>query len=87
MSDSTDGIPYKARLVADEDWNAFIESSVSPNGADWRLITNIYQCPNCGRLRIEKPSGCVSFFLPEGSDISKALLGSVKKKRDEREGV
>ena len=82
LSDSTDDIPYKALLVADEDWNAFIESVQSVQGYDWRLITNIYQCPNCGRLRLEKPPGHVVFFEPENETVSKALLRSVKGKSE-----
>src|SRR4051812_33062932 len=68
LSDSTDDIAYKARMVADEDWNRFTESFERPQGHDWRLVTDIYQCPDCGRLRIEKPTGQVVFFDPENAD-------------------
>jgi hypothetical protein len=80
LSDNVDEIPHKARLIADEDWNEFTESSESPNGYDWHLVTNIYQCPQCGRLRIEKPAGIVSFFEPENETVSKSLLKSLGKK-------
>jgi hypothetical protein len=76
VSDSTDDLPHKARLVADEDWNLFTES------LDWRLVSNLYQCSQCGRLRLEKPRGNVVFFEPENANVSKRLLGSVKE--DER---
>jgi len=77
LSDSTDDIPYKARLIADQDWNEFTRSCESPRGHDWRLVTNIYQCPKCGRLRIEKPSGQVFFFEPENESVPKSILRSV----------
>jgi hypothetical protein len=82
LSDSTDDIPYKARLIADGDWNAFTKSCESPQGYDWHLVTNIYQCPQCGRLRIEKPPGQVFFFEPENESVSKSLfrfIGTTKK--------
>jgi len=82
LSDSTDDIPYKARLVADEDWNEFTTSCESPQGYDWRLVTEIYQCPNCGRLRFEKPPGRVVFFEPEDANVSKSLFRSVKSKKE-----
>ena len=79
LSDNTDDIPYKARLVADEDWNDFTKSCESPHGHDWRLVTDVYQCPNCGRIRIEKPAGCVFFFEPENSSVPRSLFRSVKR--------
>ena len=79
LSDSTDEIPYKARMIADEDWNRFTESFERPQGHDWRLVTDIYQCPDCGRLRIEKPTGQVVFFEPESAGVTKTLLASVGK--------
>ena len=79
ISDNTDDLPYKARMIADEDWTPFTKSCERPQGYDWRLVTPIYQCPNCGCLRIEKPSGRVVFFKPETDNISKSLLRSVGK--------
>ena len=76
LSDNTDDIPYKARMIADEDWNRFTESCESPQGYDWRLVTKIYQCPDCRCLRIEKPAGQVVFFKPESESVSKSLLRS-----------
>ncbi|HSA12514.1 MAG TPA: hypothetical protein P5205_19315 [Candidatus Paceibacterota bacterium] len=77
MSDTTDDIPYKARMVADEDWNRFTESCEQAEYYDQRLVTAIYQCPDCGCLRIEKPAGKVVFFKPEDDTVPKALLRSV----------
>lgn len=77
LSDNTDEIPYKARMIADEDWNRFTESFERPQGHDWRLVTNIYQCPDCGCLRIQKPRGHVVFFKPEDDSVSKSMLCSV----------
>ena len=82
MSDNTDDLPYKARLVADEDWNEITTSCGPQGGYDWRLVTDIYQCPNCGRLRIEKPDGVVSFFEPENENVSKSILRSVKSGKE-----
>ena len=78
LSDNTDDLPHKAHLVADEDWNAFTDSCLRPQGYDWRLVTIIYQCPRCGCLLIEKPTGKVAVFKPEGENASKALLRSVR---------
>ncbi len=77
LSDGTDDIPHKARMIADEDWNHFTKSCDRQQGSDWRLVTNIYQCPECGCLRIEKPTGHVVFFRPESESVSKSLLRSV----------
>lgn len=78
ISDITDSLPYKARLVADQDWEKFIDSCEGPQGCDWRLVTNIYQCPDCGCLRIEKPVGLVVFFRPESRSASKTLFRSIE---------
>ena len=77
ISDNTDDLPYKALMIADEDWNRFTESCERPQGYDWRLVTKIYQCPDCGTLRIEKPAGQVSIFVPESKQDSKSVLRSV----------
>lgn len=78
MLDNTDDLPYKARLVADEDWNAFTESCESSPGYDWRLVTHVYQCPQCGRLLIEKPTGKVFFFKPEDEMVPKSILRTAR---------
>lgn len=78
LSDNTDFLPYKARLIADEDWEQFLASAEQPGGHDWRLAPAIYQCPDCGCLRVEKPAGQVVFFRPEDSSVSKSLLGSAR---------
>ena len=81
LSDSTDFIPYKTRLIADEDWEHFLDSNQRPEGHDWHCETHIYQCPDCGCLRIEKPKGCVVFFKPEDDIVSKTLLRSLNPER------
>ncbi len=83
LADNTDDIPYKARMIADEDWNQFTASCERRQGHDWRLVTNIYQCPACGRLRIEKPAGSVVFFEPENEAVPKSLLRSVRGQTDQ----
>ncbi len=77
ISDSTDFISNKARLIADEDWERFLDSTQQPEGHNWHLETDIYQCPDCGCLRIEKSSGHVVFFKPEDHTVSRSLLRSV----------
>jgi RNA polymerase subunit RPABC4/transcription elongation factor Spt4 len=79
LSDNTDDIPYKARMIADEDWTEFTASCERPQGYDCRLVTEIYQCPDCGRLRIQKPVGGVVFFDPENETVAKSLLRSTKR--------
>ena len=79
ISDNADDLPYKARMIADEDWNQFTATFERPQGHDWRLVTHIYQCPDCGCLRIEKPTGRVVFFKRETESVSKTLLRSVTK--------
>lgn len=79
LSDQTDDLPYKGRLVADEDWNAFTQSANSALPLDWRLVTNIYQCPSCGRIRIAR-YGQVFFFEPENERVPKGILQSVYAK-------
>jgi hypothetical protein len=78
LSDNADEIPYKAHLIADEDWDRFIEEAAQ-KPRWWRLVTRIYQCPSCGCLRLEKPAGHVVFFKPENEDVSKSLLRSTEK--------
>lgn len=76
-SDNTDRIPYKARLIADEDWDEFAESCERPIGYDPRLVTDIYQCPQCGLIRIERPTGNVVILKEADEKALKPLLGSV----------
>jgi hypothetical protein len=64
-------------MIADEDWDRFTESCEMPEGYDWRLVTEIYQCPDCGTLRIEKPAGQISLFKPESERDSRSVLRSV----------
>jgi hypothetical protein len=78
LTDNTDALPYKARMVADEDWDQFMVSCTKPPGCDIRLLTTIYQCSHCGCLRIVKPAGNVVFFKPEDEHVSRTLLRSVK---------
>ena len=82
FADNSDAHPFKAYLVADEDWFGFTDSCLRPQGNDWRLSTKIYQCPTCGRIKIEKPTGKVYFFKPEGEMVSKNLFRSVALESD-----
>lgn len=79
IADNTDYLSHKGHLIADEDWEEFLESALPPDGPDWRLSQIIYQCPKCGRIHFEKEAGKGYFFVPESADAPKDLLGSIKR--------
>ena len=81
IADQTDELYYKARYVADQDWNDFLESKASSGGLDWRYARHIYQCSNCGRLYVERPDrkSFVSFELEEELKQDKKILVSTKE--------
>ena len=78
IADNTDYLPYKAFVIADEDWEDFVESALRPNGPDWRLKQIIFQCSKCGRIHFEKEAGKGYFFVPEAADAPKDLISSKK---------
>jgi hypothetical protein len=81
ISDNTDNLPYKARFVADQDWEEFVTLMESPEGSAHRLIKHIYQCPSCGRLQIENDPGHPYLFICEDENAPKDLLRSAKDKK------
>jgi hypothetical protein len=79
ITDNTDCLYYKARCIADQDWDDFLESKLVDGGHDWRLTRTIYQCPKCGRLQFERHDGQLVFFkLEKETEENKKLLCSVK---------
>ncbi len=79
LSDNSDDLPHKGRLIADQDWNRFTESCERPVGYDWRLTRHIYQCSKCGRINFDDPhdrTACY-WFKPESDNTPKTLLQSV----------
>jgi hypothetical protein len=86
LSDISDAQFFKAWLIADEDWTAFNRSFESERGSDWNMTTQVYQCPDCGRIRFEKPPGNVVYFKPEDESVSRRLLGSVRKLSEKANG-
>ncbi len=92
MIDRTDSLPYKGRLLADQDWSWFLESlsrfaesvklakrKVQPQHADQlvRRCRHVYQCPECGRLYLQDSGNQYHAFLPEGDSPNKWLLEGV----------
>lgn len=76
VPDQTDYLPFKAHLVADRDWEDFVDSSESRAEIDSSYVRLCYQCPQCGRLYIEDASHELHTFMPEGKQT--AVLGSCK---------
>ena len=74
--DQTDYLSYKARFVADRDWEDFVAVSASTQGIDSSYVRNCYQCLQCGRLYIDDPERHLRSFAPE--DDSKSVLDSSK---------
>jgi len=76
FKDGNDFVSYKARLIADQDFEDFQEAALA---SDWRaqydLTRIVYQCPSCSRLHIFTENA-VHTFVPDGE--SDDLLRSVK---------
>lgn len=76
FKDGNDYVPYKAHLIADQDYEDFQKAVLA---SDWRaqndLARNVYQCPSCSRLHIFSGNE-VHTFVPDGD--SGNLLRSVK---------
>jgi len=85
ISDNTDFISYKARYLADQDWEDFLISELPAGGHDWSLTRTMYQCVDCGRLLLQGINGRTLFFNPEVADEEvKRALASVKRERWKR---
>ena len=94
MPDNTDRIPYKAYLIADEDWHEMINaivanvqavppSKVFPVVAQTRqwYVRLMFQCTQCGRLLVEKRGEMFNYysFPPDDRADSKDALRTVKQ--------
>jgi hypothetical protein len=79
VDDNTDFLPYKAHLIADQDFEHFqAASAASPMEAHEFVKATVYQCPSCARLIVVPNSGeDEQTFTPDG-DASPLLLGSVR---------
>jgi hypothetical protein len=87
IPDQTDFLSYKAHVVADQDWEDFVDASESKGRIDSSLVRLSYQCPQCGRLYVEDASRALHAFVPdehkvqvlgssEGADWRAPLIGS-----------
>lgn len=76
--DNTDCLPFKGRIIADQDWNdlwSLIENGIR-NGENLHSVCDsiselfqreMYQCPECGRLYIDDDNGrTFTAFSPNG---------------------
>lgn len=82
ISDTTDSLPNKAYLLADQDWAASTDGAQErwPDiEAIWlRKTREIYQCAACGRLTFNDPvTGHLLWFSPE-HDPRRRALGTVE---------
>lgn len=74
--DQTDFIPYKAHLIADQDWHDFADSAEKTGQIDASLVRQCYQCTACGRLYVDDADRVLHVFVPEAP--GHAILGSRK---------
>lgn len=97
FSDAGDSIPYKARLLADQDVKELVEIleyGEQPHDDDLELFApacdliekSVFQCPECGRLYVEDNDYSFLQFVPcedaEPSDeVNKHLLISAHGNR------
>lgn len=72
--DQTDFLSFKAHLVADRDWEDFVDSSESTKRIDSTYVRLCYQCTQCGRLYVDDASRSLHAFIPEGHEVQ--VLGS-----------
>ena len=82
LSDNTDRIPYKTRLIADEDWDEFTQSCERSQGYDARLVTAAYKCPRCHCVMWRKRgSELYDILIPAASDghYNALVLGAVSQ--------
>lgn len=68
ISDSTDFLPYKATLFADQD-HEDVRMELERGGDPWRVlrhhtVATVYQCPDCQRLAVLRGPH-VHWFAPE----------------------
>lgn len=76
IPDQTDYLSFKAHVVADRDWEDFVDSSESKKRIDSSFVRLCYQCPKCGRLFVEDASHELRSFIPDQHEAQ--VLGSSK---------
>ncbi|GIG69800.1 hypothetical protein [Phytomonospora endophytica] len=78
LPDGTDRVPYKARVLPDQDWEDVAHPrSAEAASAVLRRAADVYQCQDCGRLLFAGADGLVHRFAPEKPDVPRDLLRSV----------
>lgn len=78
--DQTDFISYKARFIADQDW----DDAVGDEDRLWSCSRHMWQCLACGRLYIDDHDGGLQCFVPESAEAPVNLLRSVHRDRWKR---
>ncbi len=80
--DQSDAIKWKARFIADQDYDDFLSVLDEPDSIEKRTITNkvfheIFQCSSCSSLIIfRQGEGQGIFFKPEIKEMSNEILKS-----------
>lgn len=93
INDTTDMISYKARMIADQDWDVFLDAicaAIESKEMDREKVIcefykqslnatrrSVYQCVKCGRIFVEDQEHKLHTFFPEGA-VDKRLLNSEK---------
>lgn len=90
ISDTTDELPYKARIIADQDWFSFLDAvcEVMEKETDREKMINAfynevmkaagrhaYQCTDGGRICLDNHEHQLCAFVPEGV-ANKRILNS-----------
>lgn len=82
VRDQTDFISYKARFIADMDWDDVFEGDVEERLRGWSR--SMWQCSGCGRLYLDDHDGGLRCFVPESAGAASGLLRSVHGERWQR---
>ncbi|MFH1812475.1 MAG: hypothetical protein ABIJ09_27330 [Pseudomonadota bacterium] len=98
IKDNGDGLSYKARWIADEDWCSFwdaIDDAVEKSGPTPRektraclglrkkfLFKALYQCPDCGRVHVDGDEDDVLTFEPDDENDKKHILSRTRRDED-----
>ena len=84
IHDTTDGLPNKAELLADQDLFDLVEELEKAPSSSARALSaftrSIYQCEGCGRLLVPDTEGRVHAFRPDEAAWPK-ILGSKRGDR------
>lgn len=90
IPDITDGVPNKAYLIPDQDWETLwdsIDDAIENPGStpkerearcmalrQLRLFRTLWQCPGCGQLFIDDQKYELQLFVPRSPETSKSIL-------------